>query len=388
MLVLTALILLGVGCHPFGTYPLSLHLFVRKLPLFAASQPSDKTRPTVAICMSAYNEEAVIAAKVDSLIAMADAYGPATIHVYADAPDDGTVDILQSYADRVDLVVATERSGKTFGMNTLVARSASELILFTDANVANDIDALPLLVAPFIDPMIGCASAQLIYSNPTESATSETGAVYWSLEEKIKRIESETVGLVGVDGAMFMLRRGLHRPPPPMLIDDLYLSLIVLIQGFRLVTIADARVYERSAVLSGEEFERKKRIACQAINVHRALWPELKRMPPLALYGYISHRLIKWLAPFFFFGAGICLWVAAIIGFGPRRALELTAAGLIIWMVGLWLRLKPVSIISTALISLAGVATGVIQSIFAGRTYTVWSPAASVREDSALRSSK
>lgn len=387
MLVLTALVLIGVGCHPFGTYPLSLRLFARKLPPFV-SDHLHAERPSVAICMSAYNEEAVIAGKVDSLIAMAGSYGPATIHIYADAPSDRTAEILSNYGDHIDLVVARERAGKTHGMNTLVARSTSELILFTDANVINDIDALPLLVAPFTDPKIGCASAHLIYSNPTESVTSETGAVYWSLEERIKRIESGTVGLVGVDGAMFMLRRSLHRPPPPMLIDDLYLSLLVLIQGFRLVTVADARVYERSAVLSGEEFERKKRIACQAINVHRALWPELKRMRPLALYGYVSHRLVKWLAPFFFFGAGLSLWLTAFVVLGPSRTLELTAAGLIVWMVGLWLRIRLVSIVSTALVSLAGVATGVIQSICTGRTYTVWSPAASVREDGSVPSSE
>ena len=60
---------------------------------------------------------------------------------------------------------------------------------------------------------------------------------------------------------------------------------------------------ERSASSWREEYRRKVRIACQAWNVHRALWPELKRAPPLKLYGYVSHRLLKWLLPYTLLGA-------------------------------------------------------------------------------------
>ena len=328
--------------------------------------------------MCAYNEESVIVSKAESLLAMAERYGPATIHVYVDAPSDGTADLLKPYGDRIDLVISETRNGKTFGMNLLVERSASEILLFTDANVAHEPDLLGKLIAPLADPEIGCCSARLVYSNREDSATAATGAAYWATEEWIKRIESASIGLVGVDGAMFAMRRALHRLPPPYLIDDLYLSLLIMIRGSRVVSEPSAVVYERSAVEAGEEFTRKRRIACQAINVHRELWPELRQMPALRLYGYVSHRLIKWLTPFLLGMAAIFLVTGATMALGWGVPLALTIAAIILSIASA-AKIHLAQVVTTSLKSLAGVALGVCDAVVKNETYTVWNPAQSVR---------
>ena len=330
--------------------------------------------------MSAFNEEKVIVAKVSSLIAAAEQYGPATIHVFADAPGDRTVELLQPFADRIDLVVSPDRTGKTSGMNTLVARSNSEVLLFTDANVSHETSVVEKLVSRLADPTVGCCSAQLVYSNSEESPTAATGAAYWKLEERIKQIESERIGLIGVDGAMFAMRRSLHRPPPPYLIDDLYLSLLILLQGARVVSEPEAIVFERSAVYSGEEYMRKRRIACQAINVHRALWPELRRMSAQRLYGYISHRLLKWISPFLLAGAGLCFTVGGVMVFGAKAVGLAMLAGLLFLFVGVALRLHAPRVLASSLRSLIGVALGVYDSVVRRETYTVWNLAHSIRD--------
>ena len=377
---LLAIALAALAAHCFVFYPLSLKLFFRRQrpPRLAVL---GARRPTLAICLCAYNEEQVIAAKVERLLEIAEAYGPATVHVYADAPSDGTVAKLRRYAGMIDLVVGEARAGKTFGMNLLVARSASDLILFTDANVISDVDCAIALARPFADPRIGCVTAKLVYSNRRESATSAIGAIYWRFEEAIKRIESETIGVVGVDGAMFMLRRSLHTPPPPHLIDDLYVSLKVLIAGFRVHSLDRVRVYERSAVRPDEEKQRKRRIACQAANVHRALWPELRRLPLPLRYAYLSHRVMKWLTPLFLLGAGLSALAALAAAFGGGIALCALASGMAMFLIGHALETRPFSVVSSAAMSLAGVAAGMLDSIFGGRTYTVWDPALSIRAD-------
>jgi GT2 family glycosyltransferase len=375
-----ALALLALAGHCFVLYPLSLRLLYRRAPaprLALAGAP----RLPLAICLCAYNEERLIVAKIERLLDVANAYGPATIHVYADAPSDSTVDLLGRFGDRIDLVVGEVRAGKTFGMNLLVARSKSDLILFTDANVVSDADCAIELARPFADPAIGCVTAHLIYLNQGESPTSAIGALYWRLEEAIKRIESDTVGVVGVDGAMFMIRRSLHRPPPPQLIDDLYLSLRVLIAGARIYSVDHVRVYERSAVVAVEEKQRKRRIACQAANVHRALWPELRRMPAPRLYAYLSHRVMKWLTPFLLAGAALSALAALDLAFGPAMASTALASALALLLIGHALDARPLSVLSSATLSLMGVAAGVLEAIFTGRTYTVWDPALSIRAD-------
>ncbi|MEJ0071247.1 MAG: hypothetical protein WDO24_23675 [Pseudomonadota bacterium] len=51
-----------------------------------------------------------------------------------------------------------------------------------------------------------------------------------------------------------------------------------------MVSAHDVRSFERAATSAGDEFRRKIRIACQAFNVHRLLWPELRKLPPVTLY--------------------------------------------------------------------------------------------------------
>lgn len=378
-LTIMGFVFLLLSAHPFVFYPVSLLFFARKLPPPAEAPAEIQPRPTVAICLSAFNEERVIVRKVETLIAMAETYGPATVHVYADCPDDSTVELLRPFADRIDLVIGKMRMGKTHGLNTLLTRSNSELILFTDANVLHDTEALTGLVGPFVDPQVGMTSARLNYVNKAESATSAMGAVYWSIEESIKKIESETVGIIGVDGAMFAIRRRLYRAAPPHLIDDFFVSMNVLIEGARVVTVDHVHVEERSAVGAVEEFRRKTRIACQSMNVHRVLWGQLRRMRPLFVYAYLSHRMLKWLLPFTLLLSGLFFLAAIGTAFGWSVAMALLFGGLGLLLLAAKLQFRPATYAMTALLSLAGVGNGILQSLLTSRTYTVWQPADSVR---------
>lgn len=381
-LVFSALLLAGIGTllaacavHPFVTYPLSLALFAKRRPV--RLQQTDE-RPRVAICLSAYNEEAVIAEKARSLIAAAQFYGPATVHIYTDGCADRTVELLQPFADQIDLVVSNERRGKTHGMNVLLERSDSPLVMFSDANVVADDRIVQQLAETFQDPAVGCATARLLYSNPEESATSLAGSIYWAIEELIKSIESDTVGVIGVDGASFMMRRDLYRSAPDNLIDDLFVTLTVLATGARVVRVPEAVVYERSAVKPSEEYRRKVRIASQAMGVHRNLWPVIKRLPLSKVYAYVSHRLMKWLIPFFLGGSALAFLASLTILFGwGAIAGAVAAAGLI--LVGGKYNIPGLAILYTITLSLFGVMHGITLGMLSDKSFTTWEPAESVR---------
>lgn len=370
---------LVLALHPFVIYPISLGMLKRRAPAPAMPIPLAE-RPSVALCVSAYNEERVIVAKVEAMLRMAERYGPATVHVYVDGATDRTPELLRPYADRIDLVVSPQRLGKTAGLNALVARSRSDLLAFTDANVVTPDDGLLVLAAAFADPAIGCTTAKLVYENEEETPTSAAGSFYWRLEERLKRIESATVGVIGVDGAFFMMRRAIYEPAPSRLIDDLYVTLIVLARGLHVATIEAVQVRERSAAAWQEEFRRKRRIACQAMNVHRALWPRLRaELSPAMLYAYVSHRLLKWVLPFSL-AASALLFLAALTSLaGSRRVMIglVAAAGLTAVLAAL--RARFMSFALSAATSLYGVAFGVLQSLFAHETYQVWVPEASIR---------
>ena len=284
ILLALAAICMALALHPFITYPLSLTLLRRVLPYRPAPLPARKPAVDFTICMCAYNEEGVIREKLQNLLALKHREPGLEILIYVDAASDQTAKRLRAYAPHISFHVSTARHGKTHGMNLLASRATGDVILFTDANVMLDRDCLTNLRRTFEDPEIGCVCGNLVYTNSKDSVTASTGSLYWRLEESIKRLEQQTGSVMGADGSLFAIRRSLHRAPPDHIIDDMFVSFWVLIQGYRVVQSKDARAYEESASSASDEFGRKSRIACQAFNVHRLIWPHLRKMNFLTVY--------------------------------------------------------------------------------------------------------
>lgn len=331
------LILLAVGAallllsiHPFVFYPLSLKLLLRWRPCPLSLAPGeDPTRRRVALCLCAYNEERVIAAKVENMLSMRRAIPDLDILVYVDAASDRTADILRDYGEAIRVVVAETRRGKTHGMNTLVAATDAELIVFTDANVAYAPDALTHLLRPFADPRVGCTLGHLCYVTRVGSATARTGSLYWRMEERLKELESRTGSAITSDGSIFAIRRRLHTPPPQDVSDDIYISLSILCAGYRVVRVGEAIAYEDVVADADQEFARKIRIACQAFNVHRMLWPKLRAMPALDVYKYVSHKLLRWLTIYLQAAGALLVLAGLAAGEGVAVAASAAALGLL-----------------------------------------------------------
>lgn len=377
-LLAAACFFLLLAAHPFATYPLSLRLLRRWRPVPLRPRPG-AAPPSFSICVCAHNEARVIREKVQNLLALRDATpGGLEILVYDDASSDGTGEILAGYADRVTLVRAPSRTGKTPGMNRLAALAKGEILAFSDANVTVEPEALARMARYFADPAVGCVCGHLLYLNRDQSVTAGTGAAYWALEEEIKQLESDTGSVMGADGSLFAVRKALHRPVPEDLIDDIHVSFDVLFQGYRVVRAPDARAFENSAVLAADEFRRKVRISCQAFNIHRRLWPRLKRLSWLDLYKYLSHKFLRWLTIYSLGLAGL-LFLAALVSLaGWAIGLGLAAAGALALALAYALKLKPARKLVDVLGAFAATGLGVVYSL-RGREFRTWTPAASVR---------
>jgi len=370
-----------LALHPFVTYPLSLlGLRLLRRPAEAAEPPAvAEAAPSFAICMCAYNEEAVIEAKMANLLALREQEPGLEILVHVDAATDRTAALLRPYADRITLQVAAERRGKTAGMNSLVARSTASIIVFTDANVLLDPAILSGLRRHFADPGVGCVCGKLIYVNGAESVTAAVGSLYWRFEEALKRLEGETGSVMGADGSLFAIRRRLHQAPPEHIIDDMYVSLMILCAGYRIVQATDVRAYEKSASVAGEEFQRKQRIACQAYNAHRLLWPQLRRLDGLNLYKYLSHKWLRWWCIYLLTLSFASVELALVLA--GRGGAALAVAGLIglVLVIGYRFPVKPFAQIFDLFSALTAVGIGLWRAR-RGELFQTWTPAASVRQ--------
>jgi cellulose synthase/poly-beta-1,6-N-acetylglucosamine synthase-like glycosyltransferase len=383
VLFVIACIFFACAAHPFSSYPLSLlaiNARRRGAPKGAAASARNLGPVRFAICTSAYNEEKVIGAKLRNLLEVkaASPY-PVELLLYIDAASDSTAQIAAQFSEQVTVINGATRHGKTHGMNRLVERTQADLIVFTDANVMLDPNLLDHLAPYFDDGRVGCVCGNLNYVNARDSVTASTGSLYWRLEEFVKREESKLGSVMGADGSLFAMRRSLHQPPPDHLIDDMYVSLHVLCSGYRVVQASDVKAYEDSVSVAAEEFNRKVRIACQAFNVHRVIWPALARCGLVTRYMYVSHKLMRWFSIYFLVASALCFAAGLVAAGQGSLALFLAVLCGFALYVGARFRVTPLTQLVDVLSALLGAGLGIWNSL-RGQVYQTWKPAASVRK--------
>ncbi|PEQ13855.1 hypothetical protein B2G71_06005 [Novosphingobium sp. PC22D] len=357
---------------PYLVYPSSLLLFgVRRI---RPERGADKV--TFTLLFAAYNEERSLPQKIANVRELKRSEPGLQVVAYCDLSSDRTQEILEAASDVIDVIVARERTGKATGMARMVAQARGDVCVFTDANVLLDPSALSELREYFADPAIGGVAGSLIYTNDAESATARAGGLYWRLEEVIKSRESASGSIMGADGSIFATRRELYPTVPPHLLDDMIVSLSVVLAGKRLVYAPSVRAYERNTTTTNEEFRRKRRIACRAFNTHRYLWSDIRSVFGAAgLYKYFSHKVLRWF--------GLPLLVIALLAAAAALAssghwLVLTG-GLAVVVLCLALGasgIPPFALGLQVLIAICATFLGVIDAL-AGRTYQTWTPAAS-----------
>jgi cellulose synthase/poly-beta-1,6-N-acetylglucosamine synthase-like glycosyltransferase len=368
---------------PFGPYQITL-IVARRLYRFPPTPDPARIVPgpsgdSFAICVCAYNEDAIIAEKVENLLRLREAaLGDLDILIYVDGATDDTASILERYRDRVRLVIEGERRGKTHGMNLLVNQTRASVIMFTDANVRIDPSAVAVLRRYFADPLIGCVCSHLTYVNASQSTTSFVGSAFWSFNEWSKGLETATGSVIGADGSLFAIRRRLHRPVPNGLIDDIFVSLGILLAGYRVVRAPELRAFETHTTEAAEEFHRKVRIAIESMQIHFELWPELRRLDAWNVYKYIGHRLLRWIGGYFLIVAMLLFATAALFALGPVIVFAIGGSLVLSFLLALQARLGPAMTLLNVLLALAGNVVGVWRA-FRGERAITWEPESSAR---------
>lgn len=386
LLLTVSCVSLAIGLYSFTLYPLSLIALrhFKGSPTDNYEAEAQEALPSFSIVLCAYNEEKSIGDKLSNLSKVAEAYaGTCEIRIYLDACSDGTAEIVKEKTSILNLecpltvVEGSSRSGKSHGMNTLLGGATGDIVLFTDANVELDEQCLLAAANAFREPGLGCICGNLKYLNETDSATAEVGSLYWRFEEWLKQLESDTGSTVSADGSLFAIRRELFRPVPVDIIDDMYTSMGVLIQGYKIARREDFRAYELHTVSPSDEFRRKIRIACRSVNCYRLLRPKFRNLMPLDRYKLTAHKALRWSTIFW-----LCIGVLSFAAFLLVRGAFLTFLGLAATCVFLGLAgslgISPFASLMETLRALVATGIGVVDS-FRGKRYQTWGIAASSR---------
>ncbi|EPR16689.1 histidine kinase [Sphingobium indicum IP26] len=355
---------------PFLFYPLILRLLPTK-----AERPVAGPAPSASLLFCAYNEAAAMPEKLANL-AMLKARCPALeILAFDDGSSDETAALIAARSDLVTLLRGPGRSGKAHGMKLLAARAKGDVLIFTDANVMLDPDAVDNLLARYADPEIGGVLGSLHYMGDGESATASVGSLYWRIEERLKDEESRTGNVLGADGSIFSIRRALYPEFPDSVLDDLTVSMAVVFAGRRLVKAKDVIACERLVAGRGDEYRRKVRIAARAWHTHSHLRPQLRRMGALDRFKYASRKIVRW-----FGGIFILTGLVAAGTLAMRISPTLYMVGGLTGVFILWRGLRssggPFAAVVDIAIAYAATLQGVAKAM-TGRTVTIWNPAKS-----------
>ena len=294
--------------YSYFVYPLLLKLAARLFGQQTTETP-DIPRdelPFVSMVIAAYREEAVILERLNNIALLDYPSDRLEVIIGVDGNEDMTGDVIRNFADpRVRLQQFPKRRGKASVLNDCVPEARGEIIVFSDANTNMSPDAILQLVKHFADPKVGGVCGQLVLTDP-ETGKNVDG-VYWRYENFLKRTEAKIGGLLGVNGAIYALRRELYEPiPSHTIVDDFLIGMRVHLKGLRLVYEPNAQAFEETAPSIQGEYHRRTRIGAGNFQSLQWLWPLLNPMRGAVSFSFFSHKLMRWLCPVFMLVALCC----------------------------------------------------------------------------------
>jgi cellulose synthase/poly-beta-1,6-N-acetylglucosamine synthase-like glycosyltransferase len=266
-------------------YPLAAIAFAR---IGARPVRSSDIEPTVTVIVAAYNEETVIARRLENLLALD--YPPDRLRmvVTSDASTDRTEAIALQFP--TVQVVTNPRGGKVAAQDRAVRLSDSEIVAFTDANATWAPDALRRLVRPFADPDVAYVCGQL-HIVGDDGANKE--GIYWRYEMGVRDAESRLASVTGGNGSIYALRRSDYVEVDPRFGHDLAFPYLMVQHGRRAVYEPAAGAYERATPTNETEYRRKVRMFehCWLIVARGKM---LRRLGARYGVAIVSHRHLRY----------------------------------------------------------------------------------------------
>jgi len=364
----------GLLAYAQAGYPLLLAALARLARRSAAARSRDEKRPAVSLIVAAYDEEAVIAAKVANALALDYPRDRLEIVVACDGCSDGTAGAARRAG--ADLVLELERGGKIRAQDAAVAHARGDIVAFSDANAEWESTALAWLVGAFADPAVGYACGQVRFVN--DGGTNQEG-LYWRYEMAVRALESRLGSITAGNGAIYATRREAYIEVDPIMGHDLSFPFNMVKRGWRAIYVPAARATEKMVPSIEGEFARKRRMMSHT-------WPIVLRggllsprgYPPLYALMIASHRVLRYGAPFLHVAALVAS--AVLVTTGPLYAIAfgLQVALLVAALLASSVPLRPLLVARYYVLTTASVAAGLWDWLRHG-TQPGWEPAQGTR---------
>jgi len=341
---------IGLIIHTYINYPLTLKIINILKGSSINERPDPTNLPTVSILISAYNEEKVIAERIENIKNLDYDFGKVELIIGSDCSTDGTNNILIEKSREYEWVkfqTFSTRRGKANVLNDLIQSAKNEILVFTDANSNFEKRALLNLVSNFTIDEVGGVCGRLNLEEPNDKFEgSNREKLYWKYETHLKKSEGDLGILIAANGGIYAIRKKLFVkfPVNEAITDDLYQTLAVLGQGYKFLFKFDAIANEDVSKEIKTEFNRKVRFAATNFQTLKSFKKLLFNRKPLLSYALWSHKIIRWFVPLLL----VILFIANLLLVNSNQFFYISATLQIIFysfgIVGFILSLMKISI--------------------------------------------
>lgn len=347
--------------------------------LLESERSFDETElPVVTVLVAAFNEKDIIADRIDNILSCKYPHDNLEIVIASDGSDDGTDDIVECYQDeRVKLFRTTGRQGKTETQNQAIQEICGDIVVFSDAGTRFDEQFLMEIVQPFSDQHVGAVDGHLSFVSDEAEGMAVSQGYYWKYELGLRESESALGILAVASGACLAVRKKLVRVMDPTIGEDCIVPLDVIEQGYRVVHCPTARAYDEMDKDGAGEFKARVRMT---LRNWQGTWSRPKLLNPLSFPGIAftlwSHKILRWLSPFFLVYVVITSLSSAILGFAIYQVMS---AFIFAFMLFAWLgwncekhrrSCRMSSIVYSFSVANAGFFVGVLKALFGSRVST------------------
>jgi poly-beta-1,6-N-acetyl-D-glucosamine synthase len=289
-------------CYSYIGFPLLVALRARLRP--RAWRVDETYRPTVSIILPVFNEAIVLRRCLESLLRLNYPADRLEILCGSDGSSDSTNSILEEMAKNHPILhpfYFERQRGKMLTLNDIAIHARNEILLFVDADVTLNPNAVLSHVRNYIDNSVGGVAGRLVIAADRTDGIYRSESTFLSFESSLRRNEAEIGSTVGLYGGNYSMRRQLWKPlPDDRVYDDFFAVLTIIHSGHRLLYEEGAISTELYARNYREEAARKQRNASRCLYTMRLLREPLFRGP--AAWMLWPHKLLRWFTGFLALG--------------------------------------------------------------------------------------
>ena len=239
--------------------------------------------------------------KIHDLISLRETFPLLEIIIASDCSNDGTDQICKKYADQkaIKICRSTRRNGKEAAQYTALNIAQGDIIVFSDVSVFIHKTSLCNMLAYFSNPDIGAVSSRDRLINNHGSYDME--GIYIKYEMWVRKVESKLAGCVGMSGSFFAVRKKYCHPWRLNTCSDFNLAMNVARAGSRSISAEDSFGYYSNLKDTKDECKRRVRTVLKGMEgLYNNADVLMLSSNPLFSFEVFSHKLMRWLSPWFF----------------------------------------------------------------------------------------